>query len=89
MNSNELLEIDGFFLEQTSAGCPEQYDVYDCFGNLVGYIRERHGSFRCDYIGFGNNKTIYSANTDSYEDESDYYIYRALQLLKDELRYNY
>lgn len=32
-------------LRQTCAACPEQYDAY-LNGELVGYLRLRHGHFR-------------------------------------------
>lgn len=31
--------------EQTCFACPEQYDAYDKYDNLVGYLRLRHGFF--------------------------------------------
>lgn len=41
-------------LVQTCAACPEQYDVfYD--GDLVGYMRLRHGTFRAECPGPGGD----------------------------------
>lgn len=36
------------FIEICSA-CPERYDVKDDKGNMVGYVRLRHGELTCDY----------------------------------------
>ena len=45
----------------TCQACPEQYDVYNEDKQIVGYLRLRHGKFRCDVPGtFG--ETIYTAH---------------------------
>lgn len=41
-----------FILEQTCYAYPEQYDVF-LDGKQVGYLRLRHGYFRCDYPNCG------------------------------------
>ena len=43
--SNDSIVLSGFRFELTSAACPEQYDVFDEFDNLVGYVRFRSGRF--------------------------------------------
>ena len=37
-----------FIVEMTCFACPEQYDVF-LDGEQVGYLRLKHGVFRCDY----------------------------------------
>lgn len=51
--------MEHFILELTCAACPEQYDVY-LKDKKVGYLRLRHGVFRCDYPDCGD-ETIYKA----------------------------
>lgn len=46
---------------QTCAACPEQYDVFDETGTIVGYIRLRWGGLTCEYPDCGG-ELIYSAN---------------------------
>lgn len=76
-----------FILEKTCSVCPEQYDVY-LDGKQVGYLRLRHGHFRCDYPSWGE-ETIYSAypkgDGEFYDDERDYYITEALKSIKEKL----
>lgn len=55
------MEQDEITFEQTCAACPEQYDaVYQ--GQVIGYLRLRHGYFRVDYPNCGGD-TIYEVNT--------------------------
>lgn len=76
-----------FELKKTCSACPEQYDVY-LDGKQVGYLRLRHGYFRCDYPDCGG-ETIYSAypkgNGSFFDDERDYYIKQALEELRKKL----
>jgi hypothetical protein len=44
MEVMEGTEIDGYTLARTCYACPEQYDVFKD-GELVGYLRLRHGYF--------------------------------------------
>ena len=44
------MEIKGLSFVQTCDGCPEQYDVFDCLGNQVGYVRLRFSDLRCNYL---------------------------------------
>ena len=79
-----------FKLDLTCWCCPEQYDVY-LDGNQVGYLRLRHGYFRCDYLDCGG-ETLYSAypkGDSSFEDdERDHYLRKALAALLEKLEIN-
>jgi len=46
----------------TSPGCPEQYDVKNVDGEVVGYLRLRGGVFRADCPACGG-ETVYTAAT--------------------------
>lgn len=50
----------GIRLKMTSSSCPEQYDAFDTEGNLIGYLRLRHGTFRVDCPECGGD-TVYEA----------------------------
>lgn len=56
------MKIKGLEFVQTCIACPEQYDVFDGYGNLVGYVRLRHGFLYCDFPDVGG-ETIYEATT--------------------------
>ena len=45
-----------FRLEMTCFACPEQYDVY-LEDEKVGYLRLRHGHFRCDVPDCGGKSS--------------------------------
>ena len=53
--------IKGLAFMQTCPACPEQYDVLDSSGGIVGYVRLRFGALRCDYPDIGG-ETIYTYN---------------------------
>ena len=53
--------IKGLRFTETSWSCPEQYDVHDENDKVVGYVRLRHGSLRCEFPYCGG-ETIYQAN---------------------------
>jgi len=76
-----------FRLEKTCWACPEQYDVY-IGEEQVGYLRLRHGHFRCDYPDCGG-ETLYDAYTEGdgmFEDEErDPQIRRALAAIIDKM----
>lgn len=76
-----------FKLELTCWACPEQYDVY-LDDKQVGYLRLRHGYFRCDYPDCGG-ETLYATATDGdgrFDDEErDPQIRRALAAIVDKL----
>lgn len=46
--SVETREINGLTFVLTCAACPEQYDVFDKDGNMVGYVRLRWGALTCE-----------------------------------------
>lgn len=61
--------------EQTSSGCPEQYDVYDENGEQVAYVRLRFGRLRVDCPDCGC-KTVYTYEFDDgfkgcFDDDSE------------------
>lgn len=76
-----------FILEKTCSACPEQYDVY-LNNKQVGYLRLRHGIFRCDFPECGG-ETIYinypKGDGEFYDDERDFYIKEALEKIKEKL----
>lgn len=45
---SENFEIEGLVLELTCYACPEQYDVRNADGYIVGYMRLRHGFFNVE-----------------------------------------
>lgn len=45
-------------LKNTCNACPEQYDAF-LDGELVGYLRLRHGYFRCENIA--KDEIVYEA----------------------------
>ena len=47
-------------LVKTCDACPEQYDAY-IDGRCVGYLRLRHGFFRCEYLP--TDEVVYSSST--------------------------
>lgn len=76
-----------FILEQTCYACPEQYDVF-LDGKQVGYLRLRHGYFRCDYPNCGG-EILYHTYCDSdgifSDEERNEYIPKALHAIADKL----
>ena len=55
------MKIKGLTFFQTCAAFPEQYDVFDSRGNLVGYVRLRWGTLVCRYPNAAG-EAIYSAS---------------------------
>lgn len=51
------------WLVETCSACPEQYDAFNSSGELVGYLRLRHGHFivRCPDVG---GELVYESNTE-------------------------
>ena len=47
MTYGDVLRVGGYTFECTCAVCPEQYDVFDKGGNLVGYVKLRHSQLIC------------------------------------------
>ena len=48
-------------LKRTCYACPEQYDALDEAGNVVGYLRLRHGHFTVDFPDASGTE-VYSAS---------------------------
>lgn len=77
-----------FRLEMTCFACPEQYDVY-LEDKQVGYLRLRHGHFRCDYPECGGKRLFdtYTKGDGMFdEDERDPMIHEALAAIAEELK---
>ncbi len=55
------MKIKGLSFICTCSICPEQYEVFDSNGKMVGYVRLRWGELRCDYPDVGG-ETIYHTN---------------------------
>ena len=76
-------------LVQTCIACPEQYDAFDEKGNLVGYLRLRHGTFRVEVPDIGG-KLVYSAHPRGggafMDDEQKYFLNQAIVAIKQEIR---
>lgn len=75
---------DDYKLVKTCSACPEQYDVM-LDGEEVGYLRLRHGSFRCEYNYGGRDEVVYSASPDGDGEFMDYertgYLNAAIEAL--------
>lgn len=56
-----MKKIKGLDFVCTCFACPEQYDVYDENGNIVGYVRLRYGNLTCKYPDIGG-ELIYEAS---------------------------
>jgi len=50
--------IKGLEFDCTCHGFPEQYDVKDSDGKIVGYVRLRWGCFRVDYPECGEETLL-------------------------------
>lgn len=55
------MNIKGLEFENCGTCCPEQYDVWDKNGNLIGYVRLRWGELTCEYPDVGGEE-IYCAS---------------------------
>lgn len=67
------MNIKGLEFYLTCSACPEQYDVEDKDGNMVGYVRLRWGSLTCEYPDV-SGEYIYHASigdgwTGGFEDD--------------------
>lgn len=75
-------------LVQTCMACPEQYDAFDEKGNLVGYLRLRHGTFRVEVPDIGG-KTVYTAHPRGagafMDEEQKYFLNQAITAIKQEI----
>ena len=77
-------------LDITCSACPEQYDAKDDDGNIIGYLRLRHGHFSARIDGYWG-EIVYTAATigDGVfdDDERTYHlelVKKAIQLKLDE-----
>lgn len=85
MDMGQEFKYGPYTLVLTCSACPEQYDVYNEDKQIVGYLRLRHGKFRCDAPStFG--ETVYSANPKGdgcfNDDEREYYLREAMGALE-------
>lgn len=55
------MNIKGLNFKCTCSACPEQYDVLDNNGSIVGYVRLRWGSLTCEYPDIGG-EYVYDAS---------------------------
>lgn len=80
-----MLIIDRVRLEQTCYACPEQYDAFDPNGNMLGYLRLRHGNFTVECPDVGG-KLVYSTQPQGegafYEEEREFYLKEAVNAIK-------
>lgn len=55
------MKIKELLFCKTCDACPEQYDVYNDCGEIVGYVRLRWGNLTCEYPDVGG-ELIYEAS---------------------------
>ena len=60
------MNIKGLNFKLTCPSCPEQYDVFDSDGKIVGYIRLRYGSLYCEYPDVGGEEIYYAEVGDGW-----------------------
>ena len=80
------LIIDGVELVQTCYACPEQYDVLDGKGNMLAYLRLRHGQFTVECPDVGDKLVLcISPEGDGIfkEHERDFYLKLAVAKIKE------
>ena len=70
------MKASDIHLVQTCSMCPEQYDVKDQDGNMLGYLRLRWGQFTVQCPDYGG-ETVYSAepNGDGMFDDEEREMY--------------
>ena len=71
---DKSMKIKELEFKCTCSACPEQYDVFDSDGSIVGYVRLRWGGLTCEYPDVGG-EVIYEADIGdgwcgSFESES-------------------
>ena len=57
-----VLSIEGYVFKLTCFACPQQFDVYDQLGQMVAYLRLRHGTFRVTCPDYGG-QVVYEVQT--------------------------
>jgi hypothetical protein len=74
--------IHGYRLQRTSVACPEQYDVYDCLGQQLAYLRLRHGNFTVTVPDAGG-ELVYSMSPsgDGIFDDDERVFYLTMAIL--------
>lgn len=69
----------------SGGGCPEQYSVHDDNGNLIGSLYLRHGVFTVEYEVSPDDRILWvtypKGDGNFFEDERDYYIENALNVI--------
>ena len=58
--------IKGLNFKCTCYACPEQYDVFDSNGKMVGYVRLRWGGLSCAYPDVGGEIISYDSIGDGF-----------------------
>lgn len=81
------MDIKGLDFQCTSIASPEQYDVFDGNGDIVGFVRLRWGTLYCESPDF-DGEMIYRANigdawTGSFESEEQREIH--LNIIADKI----
>ncbi len=75
-------------LNRTCYACPEQYDAVDQGGNVVGYLRLRHGHFTVQ-VPDSRGEVVYSASPDGDgifgPAERERYLSAALAAIRDRI----
>lgn len=74
------MDLNDIELVQTCGACPEQYDaIYN--GEIVGYLRLRHGYFSVEYKG----ELVYEATPNGdgiFEpEERSYFLWKAKRVI--------
>lgn len=72
--------------------CPEQYDVYDKFGNRVGYIRLRWGGLTCEYPDVGGERIYFAKVGDKHcgrfptERSREYHLHKIEEIIIEKMK---
>ena len=78
-------EGHGFVLVQTSACCPEQYDVYSN-GEVIGFLRLRNGYFTVECPDCGG-ELVYEAlplgDGMFFDNERDHFLDEAMKAIRE------
>jgi hypothetical protein len=71
-------KINSYRFDQTSEFAPEQYEIYDCDNNQIGYLRLRHGVFSVRVPDYGGTEilTAYPKGDADFEPEERYKFLR-------------
>ena len=80
-NGNKDITIKGLTFHKTCSCFPEQYDVFDNNGNVVGYIRLRWGELTCEYPNNGGEEIYHVEIGDELNGMFENDVQRQLHLL--------